>query len=199
MLQNSDHIALAVRIAQGDSDAENILFSQLNERIKFMVQTRLRNFVSRNDQEDIMVEIQEAVLQSLRTGKFDPERGKSLNAYVAGIASNIVGQYFRKRAREPVRQEIDVVEIRDGGGGSLTGLINDETRTKLLARLNKLKPKYRQVLHLRIYEDKSIEEIAHELNIEKRRVSERIHYAFKLLLKECKKDKYFQYYHQKSK
>jgi RNA polymerase sigma factor (sigma-70 family) len=199
MQRNHDDIALVTRIASGDHDAEKVMFSRLNEKIKFLVRIRLKNHVSRPDQEDIVVEIQEAVLHSLRNGKFDPERGKTLSAYIAGIASHIVGQYFRKRAREPVRQEIDVVEIRDGGGGSLTGLINDETRTKLLARLNKLKPKYRQVLHLRIYEDKSIEEIAHELNIEKRRVSERIHYAFKLLLKECKKDKYFQYYHQKSK
>jgi len=199
MQHNHDDIALAVRIASGDHDAENVLFSQLNEKIKFLVQTRLKKHVSKIDQEDIIVEIQEAVLQSLRDGKFDPERGKSLGAYVAGIASHTVGQYFRKRAREPIRQEIDVVELQDRGEGFLTGLINDETRMKLLARLNKLKPKYRQVLHLRIYEDKSIEEIAHELNIEKRRVSERIHYAIKLLLKECKKDKYFQYYHQKSK
>ena len=58
--------------------------------------------------------------------------------------------------------------------------------------MKRLKQKYREILLLRIYEEKSIEEISEHLKIERRRVSERINYAFKLLLKECKKENYFQ-------
>lgn len=45
---------------------------------------------------------------------------------------------------------------------------------------------------MRVYDELSIDEISNHLGIEKRRVSERINYAFKLLLKELKKQKYFQ-------
>ncbi|RMG24187.1 MAG: hypothetical protein D6732_24015, partial [Methanobacteriota archaeon] len=56
---------------------------------------------------------------------------------------------------------------------------------------SRLDDKYREVLLLRFYQHYSIEEIAQELNMERRRVSERIHYALKKLLEELKRDKYF--------
>lgn len=46
---------------------------------------------------------------------------------------------------------------------------------------------------LRFFEDKSIEDISAQLKVEKRRVSERINYTLKLILKECRKQNYFQY------
>jgi len=194
MLENTDNNTLAVRIAAGDPDAENILFSQLHEKIRFLVQVRSRNFIPPDDQEDIISEIHEAILHSLRKGGFDPDRGKPLQAYIAGIVQNVVGQYFRKLNKENGRFDVEVSEIHDNNENALTVLINEERSRKLRAYLNKLKPKYREILQLRIYDNKSIEEIALELNIERRRVSERIHYAIKLLLKECRQDNYFQYY-----
>lgn len=58
--------------------------------------------------------------------------------------------------------------------------------------LSKLDNKYQEVLLLRVYDELSIEEIANKIGIEKRRVSERINYALKLILKELKKQNYFQ-------
>ncbi|MDP2363750.1 MAG: sigma factor-like helix-turn-helix DNA-binding protein, partial [Ignavibacteria bacterium] len=66
-------------------------------------------------------------------------------------------------------------------------------KEKIKYALASLDEKYKEVLLLRIYEEQSIDEISENIGIEKRRVSERINYALKLLLKEFKKQNYFQY------
>ncbi len=53
--------------------------------------------------------------------------------------------------------------------------------------INELKEKYKKVIFLRYYQGLSILEIADKLEIESRRVSERINYANKLIRKQCKK------------
>jgi len=192
MLFNVDEKTIITRIAYGDSEAENYLFSCFNERIQFLVRVRSRGNIPVQDQEDIISEIQQAILLNLRKGRFDPEREKPLEAYIAGIASNIVGQYFRKLKREKNNVDIDLQHHVENPGNILSDLIDEERREKLKNYLQRLKQKYKEALVLRIYENKSIEEIATQLNLDRRRVSERINYAFKLLLKECKKDNYFQ-------
>jgi len=191
-LHNEDEKTIIIRIAEGDSEAENYLFSRFKERIQFLVRVRSRGNIPKQDQEDIISEIQQAILLSLRKGGFDQERGKPLEAYIAGIAGNFVGQYFRKLKREKINVDIDLQHHIGNSGNILSDLIDEERREKLRNYLKKLKQKYKEVLVLRIYENKSIEEIAEQLNLDRRRVSERINYAFKLFLKECKKDNYFQ-------
>ena len=187
-----DEKTIVARIAGGDSEAENYVFSHFKERIQFLVRVRSRGNIPKQDQEDILSEINQAILLSLRKGGFDPERGKPLEAYIAGIAGNIVGQYFRKLKREKINIDVDLQHHTENPRNILSDLIDEERREKLRNFLQRLKLKYKEVLVLRIYENKSIEEIAKQLNIDRRRVSERINYAFKLLLKECKKDNYFQ-------
>lgn len=190
---------IAKRVAERDSEAENELFVHFEKRIRFIVRVRLKGKVSSEDQKDIISEIQTAVLVSLRKGGFDPERGKRLEAYIAGIASNIIGQYFRKikKVRETVSDGLDRINPRREN--ILSDMMTEERSEMLRKCLSRLKPKYREVLLLKLYESRSIAEIAQELKIEPRRVSERIHYAFKLLLKECKKENYFQYYDDSDK
>jgi len=192
MLFNVDEKTIITRIAHGDSEAENHLFSCFKERIQFLVRIRSRGNIPVQDQEDIISEIQHAILLSLRKGGFDPERGKPLEAYIAGIAGNTVGQYFRKLKKEKANVDIDLQHHIENPGNILSDLIDEERREKLRNYLQRLKLKYKEVLVIRIYENKSIDEIAKQLNLDRRRVSERINYAFKLLLKECKKDNYFQ-------
>lgn len=190
---------LASKIAEGDSQAENELFQHFKERIQFLVRMRLKGKASKQDREDIISEIQEAVLLSLRKGGYDPTRGTSLEAYIGGIASNIVAQYFRRLKKEQEAELDEWIQTNQNSENILSNLLDAERNEKLRACLMRLKSKYREVLLLRIYEKKSIAEIGQELNVPPRRVSERIHYAFKLLLKECKKENYFQYYDAFSK
>jgi RNA polymerase sigma-70 factor (ECF subfamily) len=194
-----DDLLLVRRIADGDTEAENNLFLRLRDKISLLVRIRLRGKIPIEDYEDVVSEVYNAILVSLRKGGFKPELGYSIEAYIAGIAGNVAGQYFRKQKKIIAAEDIDRVQNLKSFENILSDMITEERNEKLRKYLRMLKPKYQEILLLRIYEERSIEEISNMLNLEKRRVSERINYAFKLLLKECKKDKYFQYYQPKDK
>jgi len=184
--------SLIDKIVSGDTDAENRLFLHFKERIEFLVRARLRNKVSADDQQDILSEARQAILLSLRKGGFDPAKGKPLEAYIAGIVSNIVAMYFRNLSREKPTADIDSFHSIESPDNPLKEIIDAEKKEKLIVALSKLDNKYQEVLLLRVYDELSIEEIANKIGIEKPRVSERINYALKLILKELKKQNYFQ-------
>jgi RNA polymerase sigma factor (sigma-70 family) len=184
---------IAKRIASGDSQAEKEFFSNFGEQIKLMVWARLKRKVALAEREDIVSEVQEAVLLSLRKGGYDPATGKPLAAYIAGIAIHIVGQFFRRQKKGRVVEAGVVLDHHADPQNILSDLLDAERDRILRKCLQRLPSKYKEALLLRIYEQHSIEEISASLGIERRRVSERIHYAFQLLAKECQKENYFQY------
>lgn len=189
-----DEKSLIEKIVSGDTDAENRLFLHFKERIEFLVRARLRNKVSSDDQKDIISEARQAILLSLRKGGFDPAKGKPLEAYIAGIVSNVVAMYFRNLSKEKPTEDIDRHRTVKDPQNPLDNILDKERKDKIRKALGKLDKKYQEVILMRVYEEQSIEEISNQLGIEKRRVSERINYAFKLLLKELKKQNYFQYF-----
>ncbi len=185
--------ALALKIARGDPQAEIELFSHFGEQIKLMVWARLKRKIAPAEREDIVSEVQQAVLLSLRKGGYDPATGKSVAAYIAGIAGHVVGQYFRRQKKESVIESGAALEHHPDPQNILSDLLETERDRILRKCLLRLPPKYKEALRLRVYEQQSIEEISARLGLERRRVSERIHYAFQLLAKECRKENYFQY------
>lgn len=189
-----DEKSLIEKIVLGDIEAENRLFLHFKERIEFLVRARLRNKISSDDQKDIISEARQAILLSLRKGGFDPAKGKPLEAYIAGIVSNVVAMYFRNLSKEKPTEDIDRHCTVKDPQNPLDNILDDERKDKIRKALYKLDKKYQEVILMRVYEEQSIEEISNQLGIEKRRVSERINYAFKLLLKELKKQNYFQYF-----
>jgi len=192
MLFTFDEKSLIEKIVSGDTDAENRLFLHFKERIEFLVRVRLRGKVSADDQRDIISEAKQAILLSLRKGGFDSSKEKPLEAYIAGIVSNIVAMYFRNLSKEKPTVDIDSYHSIESPDNPLKEIIDAEKKEKLKYALSCLDTKYQEVLLLRIYDELSIEEIANKIGIEKRRVSERINYALKLILKELKKQNYFQ-------
>lgn len=189
-----DEKSLIEKIVSGDSEAENRLFLHFKERIEFLVRVRLRAKVSSDDQKDILSEAKQAILLSLRKGGFDPAKGKPFEAYIAGIVSNVVAMHFRNLKKQNPSEDIDKHRSVKDPHNPLDEVLKIERKEKIKNALSKLDEKYREIILMRIYEEQSIEEISYQLGIEKRRVSERINYAFKLLLKELKKQKYFQYF-----
>lgn len=184
--------SLIERIVAGDSEAENHIFVHFKDRIEFLVRARLRGKVSSDNQKDIISEARQAILLSLRKGGFDPSKGKPLEAYIAGIVSNVVAMHFRNMKKENPTDDTDRYHSLKDISNPLAEILDSEKREKLKKALNKIGDKYRDVLIMRIYDELSIEEISNHIGIEKRRVSERINYALKLLLKELKRQKYFQ-------
>lgn len=185
--------SLIDKIVSGDTDAENRLFLHFKERIEFLVRARLRNKVSSDDQKDIISETKQAILLSLRKGGFDTTKEKPLEAYIAGIVSNVVAMYFRNLSKAKPTEDIDKLRSLASFSDPLIEMLDYEKKEIVKSALASLDKKYKEILLLRIYEEQSIDEISGKLGIEKRRVSERINYALKLLLKELKKQNYFQY------
>jgi RNA polymerase sigma-70 factor (ECF subfamily) len=189
-----DEKSIIDKIVSGDADAENRLFIHFKDRIEFLVRTKLRNRVSSDDQKDILSEARQAILLSIRKGGFDHSKGKPLEAYIAGIVSNVVAMHFRSLKKNNPAEDIDKHHSLKDSNNPLDNLLNAERKEKIKKALGKLDTKYREVILMRVYDEQSIEEISNHLGIEKRRVSERINYAFKLLLKELKRQNYFQYF-----
>ncbi|MCB0266025.1 MAG: hypothetical protein KDH98_22980 [Calditrichaeota bacterium] len=53
--------------------------------------------------------------------------------------------------------------------------------------MNNLDDKYRKILDMRYFQELSIQEISQITGLAPKRISERIHYALKLMKSECKK------------
>jgi len=185
MVDPSD-IQLVARIQAGEDKAEIELLKRFGPRISRKVAYRLGS--GNEDWKDVAADAQMALLLSLRQGKFDVDRGVSLGAYVYGITLNKIRDYFKNKKRRPIISDNlpeSIVTI-----GEAYDLERKERRTHLNRLLGSLALKYKEVLYLRFYQELSISEISQTINLSPRRVSERIHYALKLLRKKCcnKKD-----------
>jgi RNA polymerase sigma-70 factor, ECF subfamily len=182
---------LAERIFHGDQSAEQELFLDFGDKIAFIVQTRLG--INNQDLEDICSEIKTAILIKLREGIYKPDKG-SLSAYIYGIALNKIKDYYKSEKKRKnlfhsqIQEEIPIPDE------DKTELEKQELQFIMRTIISSLKKKYKEVIYLRYYEGLSIPEIADQLQIEPRRVSERIHYAIKLLQKKCLKEKSSQYF-----
>ncbi len=176
------------KIKNGDERAERELFERFNTKIIRKVIATIGN--SDDRWKDLVSEIHVAILVSLRDGKYDPEKGVPLGSYVYGIVLNKLKDFFKKdkRSRRIVYETIpDSIERATED----YELEMSEMRKELRKQLKALKPKYKQVLYLRYFKQLSISEISEQINIPKRRVSERINYALKLLKKNWKNINFF--------
>ena len=170
------------RIKSGDSTAATELFINYRAKIITIVQQRLGS--NNQNCEDICSEIEIALLINLREGKYDPLKGQ-LSAYIYGISLNKIREYYKSEIKrrsifEDLSSEMIVNSYENNSEPAY-----HERQEIMRNAICSLQNKYKEVIYLRFYEEKSISEIAEHLQIESRRVSERIHYAITLLQKKC--------------
>lgn len=178
---------LVRRVEQQDPQAERELLSLYGSRIARKVLYAIGT--QNDDWKDVVNDIILAVLENLRHGKFDAQRGTPLGSYIYGIANNKIRDYFKLMKKQRQHQTLD--QSLNFGVAEEFELEKKELRALMKEMLKKLKHKYRQVLYLKYYEELNIAEISERINLPPRRVSERLNYAVKLLQKEMKKKKYF--------
>ena len=172
---------LVERIQSGETEAETELLQKYGAPIIRKVSFDLGT--GNADWRDVAADVQLALLISLRQGRFDVNRETSLGSYVYGITVNKIRDYFKAKKKRPFTAEslpagiVSVTEAYD--------IEKKEVQAQLKNLLGKLKLKYQEVLYLRYYEELSISEISQRIHLPPRRVSERIHYAVKLLRKKC--------------
>ena len=128
------------------------------------------------DWEDIVNEIMMNVIEKIEKSEFRGE--SSIGTFIYTITSRRIIDHIRRKSKvlkhapepEPFSSPFKHVE-------------DDERAEQMALLLEKLKPKYKEVLYLYYYRDLSREEVAKRLDITPRRVSERVNYAQKLLRK----------------
>lgn len=174
-------LRLVQRIQNGDSSAENDLFQKYKDPILWRIHRTITTDIE--NIKDVTSEVFLALLQGLRSKNFRSEEWESLEAYVWGVTNNKIRDWFKKNKHEnntfgdnPLSEEIITVSEE-------YLLENEELRELLSACLQTLQPQYKEALELRYFKELTVTEISAQLGMPPRRVSERIHYALKLLRK----------------
>lgn len=169
-------------IKKGNLRAEEELLNFFDDRIRFIVLSRLCNHLEEID--DVVQDIKMAVVISLRKGNFSNEKdGVTLGGYVYGITMNKISDYLKKLYRDS-KIKADYAEDEVQPLTDTEFIEKDEIKEHLKKAIANLKHKYKEIIYLRYYEELSVQEISNQLNLPARRVSERINYAIKLLKKE---------------
>ncbi|MGH7595535.1 MAG: RNA polymerase sigma factor [bacterium] len=184
-MRDERQLRLVQRIQAGDATAEQELFLHYKGPILWKICRHVKT--DSEDIKDLAGEIYLAILEGLRKPSFQPEKWETLDAFVWGVTNNKIRDWFKTEKREskifdgaPPSEEIAVA--------SEEYLLENEELGKLLrACLKALEPQYKEALELRYFKELSVSEISAQLGIHSRRVSERIHYALKLLRKAYQK------------
>jgi RNA polymerase sigma-70 factor (ECF subfamily) len=131
------------------------------------------------DWEDVVDEILMQAIEKVKSGAF---RGDcSIGTFLYTITTRRIIDHIRQKTKI-LRHAPDPTPLPDP---------HDETESRERARqivqaVNRLKPKFRDVLYLYYFKELSREEVAREVGISPRRVSERVNYAIKLIKKSVK-------------
>jgi RNA polymerase sigma-70 factor (ECF subfamily) len=170
---------LIERIQNGDASAEGELFQQYKNPILWKICRHIK--ADLENIKDLASEVQLAILEGLRQETFQPEKWPTLDAYIWGVTNNKIRDWFKQEKRQKQIFVDDPPSEEIAAASEEYFLETQELKNLLRAALNTLESKFKEVLELRYFNELSVQEISAQLDIPPRRVSERIHYALKLL------------------
>jgi len=178
---------LILRI-QGSTDpaAEAQLFALYDLPIKRKIFYHLGT--ENPDSLDLIGDIRMAILMALRQGNFDVNKGFPLGSYIYGIVRNHLNDYFRKGKRI-ITTTLDSCQNLSSSSLEID-LEKKELYDEIKKYLSGLEIKLQEVLYLKFFEGLSIPEISKKIKLPPQKVSERIHYALRILKKKCKTKKF---------
>lgn len=106
---------------------------------------------------------------------------KLLKSYLAGIAKNLTKQKLRKK-----QKIVDISQYENNEEYSYTETYIEERKDidKLLRKINKLKERDKQIIKMYYYLEKSIKDIAKELNMTETNVKTKLHRIRKKIRRE---------------
>ena len=145
--------------------------------ISFRVRKSLGS--SNPDWEDVVNEILTQAIAKVKSGEFRGD--SSIGTFLYTITSRRIIDHIRQKTKvlrhapEPAPFPDPHVEAE-----------GRERARQISDAVERLKPKFRDVLYLYYYKELSRDEVARELGISPRRVSERVNYAIKLVKKSVK-------------
>ncbi|MBN1302186.1 MAG: sigma-70 family RNA polymerase sigma factor [Melioribacteraceae bacterium] len=186
---------LVQKIRNKDSAAESEIYHYYYPKVKMIIGTRISDG---DDQKDIINDIMVAIIVNLRDGKFNPGNESTLGKYVNGIIRNRLTQYFKdiyqKRNKISNNPDGNIENLPDNEKfvHNMESNEEEEIKTDILRKIiENLKPKYRKVIILRYFENKSVSEISNEMELTDQKVSDYLKYSKQLISKELKKIKHY--------
>ncbi len=188
IFKNKDNI-LVQKIIEGDSNAEKYLVNNYQGKIAWFVKRKIG--VSNDYWKDLVIETLMATLESIKSGKFDPDKGK-IGSYIYGIARNKINDYCKNKKQYSVKKlsEVDIINP----GEQLKWEEEQQAKERLVvlrSLLTKLKPKYQEVIYLKYYKDLSMKRIGDKIKKTEQQVINLHNYALRKIREESKKKKYF--------
>jgi RNA polymerase sigma-70 factor (ECF subfamily) len=171
--QGTSDATLIRSIAAGDKQAMQILFARHNVRVfRFLV----RFVGDTSAAEDLVSEVFLDVWR--QAGRF---RGRSQVAtWLLALARNKALSALRRRSTEELDDKA-VAAIEDPQDNPEVTIQNRQTSEILLNCLTQLSPAHREVIDLVYYHEKSVDEVAHILDVPPATVKTRMFYARKKL------------------
>jgi len=169
----TDAVIVARALVERDS------FAVLIARYEAKLLRYIRRLGVRNeeDREDILQDIFIKVYRNLRA--FDPRL--SFSSWIYRIAHNETMSWFRKRSARPDHALVDdgdtVLGMLAGDDDTVEAHMTQEVQEEVRAALEALPQKYRDILVLRFFEEKSYEEIADILQMPLGTVATLVHRA----------------------
>lgn len=151
---------------EGDKDAYDQLFALAGKRALQFIRMRLGQGL--REKVDSMDILQEAYLQALRDfQRFEYEGDDAFARWLCRIIENRIRgdlDYFKAKKRKPEKSEHPVSLVLSKVWASDTGVVTQagrkEMRQKLEQAMEELSPDEREILLLRFYQDRTIDEIA---------------------------------------
>lgn len=138
----------------------------------------LKKVKDENDADEITVNVFSKVLNKLDL--FDPSF--QFKTWILTIAQNTMIDFWRKKSRESEDATDDLHEVKNHFAQSPEELlISEEEQAKILKIVESMDSNYREIIMLRFFEEKSIKEIAEELNLSISNTKVRIMRAKKVL------------------
>lgn len=138
----------------------------------------LKKVKDENDADEITVNVFSKVLNKLDL--FDPSF--QFKTWILTIAQNTMIDFWRKKSRESEDATDDLHEVKNHFAQSPEELlISEEEQAKILKIVESMDSNYQEIIMLRFFEEKSIKEIAEELNLSISNTKVRIMRAKKVL------------------
>jgi RNA polymerase sigma factor (sigma-70 family) len=132
------------------------------------------------DWEDVADEVITQVIEKVQKGEFRGE--SSIGTFIYTVTSRRIVDFIREKTKV-LRHAPEPSGFPD----PREAVESRERAARIEEIVKGLKPKFREVLYLYYYKDLPREDVARELGIPARRVSERVNYALKLIKKSLKK------------
>jgi RNA polymerase sigma-70 factor, ECF subfamily len=149
------------------------------------------NYRGPAEREDIRATLLSSLLaremHKLRVFEFD--RGVRLSSWIGLLATNAARDYVRAASRRPTATLAKMEALEDCGASPLANLLTKEAADRVLATLDRLSPRDRQLVHLLLLQEQPPEQVAAAMNISVKTVYTKKHKLVQRLTEVLERDK----------